>query len=56
MNCSFFDSVNVHAQGLFFTTGLEQEIPQPHKNMLCHEYRQFTIVHKKGDVKTGDLL
>jgi hypothetical protein len=29
MNCSFFDSVNVHAQGLLFTAGLEQEIPQP---------------------------
>jgi len=56
MNRSFFDPVNVHAQGLLFAAGWNRKSRGPHENMLWHEYRQFTIVHKKGDVKTGGLL
>jgi len=42
--------------GCFSPSGRNKKSRNPHKDMLCHKYRQFTIVHKKGDVKTGGLL
>jgi hypothetical protein len=42
--------------GCFSPPGRNKKSRDPHKNMLCHEYRQFTIVHKKGNVKTGDSV